>query len=366
MDRIQLVAVVSALVLDLMVLGAMVARIGDVGFSPNRTAALGINLVLLVNLAGAAWLSARFLTRRTRLHRLERWQTTYLPVFALWAADSRRHPPAAVQLRLMPVRYRWTWYSRCVTPSVWLSPVCSSSIRWGARRSARSVSVASCRARVAPGSWHRRPHPDWRESEPWDQNVSSYAIDDGERLLLFDPLGVPSEIEALAAERETAIVLTAPWHERDCGGLVERLGVPVYTPLPDSAQYLMDMYGLTAEQAGDGSPDVVWLLAREQGRGAPVRVRRPAAVRRRRVPRAQARTTSCSGSRAQRAVISGDTLVDFGQGLEINARWLQPGVTREEIAAGLRPLLELPVEHVLATHGGPTDRAALERALSPS
>jgi hypothetical protein len=86
MDRIQLVAVVSALVLDVMVLGAMVARIGELGFTPNRTAALGLNLVLLVNLAGAAWLSARFLTRRSRLHRLERWQTTYLPVFALWAA----------------------------------------------------------------------------------------------------------------------------------------------------------------------------------------------------------------------------------------------------------------------------------------
>jgi hypothetical protein len=86
MDRIQLVAVVSALVLDLMVLGAMIARIGDLGFTPNRTAAVGLNLVLLVNLAGAAWLSARFLTGRSRLHRLERWQTTYLPVFALWAA----------------------------------------------------------------------------------------------------------------------------------------------------------------------------------------------------------------------------------------------------------------------------------------
>jgi hypothetical protein len=86
MDRIQLVAVASALVLDVMVLGSMVARIGDVGFSPNRTAALGLNLVLLVNLAGAAALSARFLTGRTRLHRLERWQTAYLPVFALWAA----------------------------------------------------------------------------------------------------------------------------------------------------------------------------------------------------------------------------------------------------------------------------------------
>jgi hypothetical protein len=86
MDRIQLVAVASALVLDVMVLGSMIARIGELGFTPNRTAALGLNLVLLVNLAGAALLSARFLTRRSTLHRLERWQTTYLPVFALWAA----------------------------------------------------------------------------------------------------------------------------------------------------------------------------------------------------------------------------------------------------------------------------------------
>jgi hypothetical protein len=86
MDRIQLVAVGSALALDVMVLGAMVARIGDLGFTPNRAAALGLNLVLLVNLAGAAWLSARFVTGRSRLHRLERWQTSYLPAFALWAA----------------------------------------------------------------------------------------------------------------------------------------------------------------------------------------------------------------------------------------------------------------------------------------
>jgi len=86
MDRIQLVAVVGALVLDLMVLGAMIARIGELGFTPNRTAALGLNLVLLVNLAGAAWLSARFLRARSRFHSLERWQTNYLPVFALWSA----------------------------------------------------------------------------------------------------------------------------------------------------------------------------------------------------------------------------------------------------------------------------------------
>jgi hypothetical protein len=86
MDRIQLVAVAAALVLDVMVLGVMVARIGELGFTPNRTAALGLNLVLLVNLAVSAWLSARFLTRRGTFHRLERWQTDYLPVFAVWAA----------------------------------------------------------------------------------------------------------------------------------------------------------------------------------------------------------------------------------------------------------------------------------------
>ncbi|HEX2042526.1 MAG TPA: permease prefix domain 1-containing protein [Acidimicrobiales bacterium] len=86
MDRIQLVAVVSALVLDVIVLGAMIARIGELGFTPNRTAALGLNLVLLVNLAGTAWLSTRFLSGHSTFHRLERWQTTYLPVFALWAA----------------------------------------------------------------------------------------------------------------------------------------------------------------------------------------------------------------------------------------------------------------------------------------
>jgi hypothetical protein len=85
-DRIQLVAVAGALVLDLMVLGSMVARIGDLGFTANRVAALGLNLVLLVNLAGAAWFSVQFLTGRVPFHRLERWQTSYLPFFPLWAA----------------------------------------------------------------------------------------------------------------------------------------------------------------------------------------------------------------------------------------------------------------------------------------
>ena len=86
MERVQLLAVASARVLDVMVLGVMVARIGDLGFTPNRVAALGLNLVLLANLAGAAWLTARFLAGRVAFQLLERWQTGYLPVFAVWAA----------------------------------------------------------------------------------------------------------------------------------------------------------------------------------------------------------------------------------------------------------------------------------------
>ena len=57
-------------------------------------------------------------------------------------------------------------------------------------------------------------------------------------------------------------------------------------------------------------------------------------------------------------------LIDRGNGIEIVDSWLPKEVTREQVVAGLRPLLELPVEVVLPTHGAPTDRAALERALA--
>jgi hypothetical protein len=52
-----------------------------------------------------------------------------------------------------------------------------------------------------------------------------------------------------------------------------------------------------------------------------------------------------------RAVIAGDTLIDLGNGLEIPASWLPEGVTVEQVATGLRPLLDKPVEFVLPTHG---------------
>lgn len=219
-------------------------------------------------------------------------------------------------------------------------------------------------AEVAPGLWHwHGTHPDWREGEPWDASVSSYAADDGTRLLLFDPIAVPAEIEALIGERETAIVLTAPWHERDSRRLVETHDVPVYTPLPDSAEYLMQKYGITAEQAGDGSPDCVWLLREGVGEAHPYTAGDRLEVGVEAYP-GQKPNDLVLWVPGHRAVIAGDTLPDFGEGLHINPRWIDPDMTWEQVASGLRPLLELPVEHVLATHGGPFDRAALERALA--
>jgi glyoxylase-like metal-dependent hydrolase (beta-lactamase superfamily II) len=67
---------------------------------------------------------------------------------------------------------------------------------------------------------------------------------------------------------------------------------------------------------------------------------------------------------SRRALVAGDTFIDRGQSLEFPADWANKGVPPEQILEGLRPLLELPVELVLPTHGAPTDRAALERALS--
>ena len=64
------------------------------------------------------------------------------------------------------------------------------------------------------------------------------------------------------------------------------------------------------------------------------------------------------------AIVAGDALVDFGRGFEVPPEVLQHGVTREQVIEDLQPLLRLPVELVLPAHGGPTDRAGLERALS--
>jgi hypothetical protein len=85
-DVVQIVLVVSALLADVIALWAIVARIDELGFTPNRVAALGENVLLLLNLSWSAVLYIRFVRGRGSFTELERWQTDYITVFAVWAA----------------------------------------------------------------------------------------------------------------------------------------------------------------------------------------------------------------------------------------------------------------------------------------
>jgi hypothetical protein len=82
----QLVLVVSMLALDVVALTAIAGRISEFGFSANKTAALGLNLILAVNLAWSARLYLGFWRTRKPFALIEQWQTSYIPVYGLWAA----------------------------------------------------------------------------------------------------------------------------------------------------------------------------------------------------------------------------------------------------------------------------------------
>jgi glyoxylase-like metal-dependent hydrolase (beta-lactamase superfamily II) len=195
---------------------------------------------------------------------------------------------------------------------------------------------------VQPGLWHwEARHPDWTPEageQGWGPEVSAYAIDDGERLLLIDPISPPSLVDELAAGREPVVVLTCPWHRRDAESMVKRLGAAVFVPPPD---------------AGDPGPVAGRVF--KAGERLPVGVEAFAGME---------PNDLVLWVESRRALAFGDTLIDRGDGLVFPTDWADKGVPPEQILESLRPLLELPVEVVLPTHGTPADRAALERALA--
>jgi glyoxylase-like metal-dependent hydrolase (beta-lactamase superfamily II) len=216
------------------------------------------------------------------------------------------------------------------------------------------------------GLWHwQAPHPEWTPEQWWPQVVSSYALDDGERLLLFDPLAVPKTILRLAGDREAAVVLTAPWHERDAERLVVRLDAPVYTPPADTPDDLVRKYGIERDEIPEDwhSSDAAWLLVEARGTAHVYAAGDKLPIGVEAFP-GRAHNDLVLWIESARAIVAGDALVDFGRGFEVPPEVLEHGVTRERVIDDLRPLLELPVELVLPAHGAPTDRGALERALA--
>jgi hypothetical protein len=204
------------------------------------------------------------------------------------------------------------------------------------------------------GVWHwQSPHPDWDEEEEWPELVSSYGIELGDDVVLFDPLSVPDDLGV----RATAVVLTAPYHERDA----RRLGLPVHTPPADTWEDWVEKFGVDPDGVrGMESEDLAWLRAGEgEGHfhgpgGWPFGIRAFAG---------REDNDLILWLPSISAVVTGDSLSDFGDGLDI---WLggRKHATRDDVVRRLRSLLDLPVELVLPAHGQPTDRVALERALS--
>src|SRR5215218_2697693 len=110
---------------------------------------------------------------------------------------------------------------------------------------------------LRPGVWDwQSPHPDWDNEQSWPELVSSYAIELGDDFLLFDALSVPDELR----ERATAVVLTAPYHERGARGL----GLPVHTPPADTWQDWVEKFGVDPDRwRGRESEAPAWLRGGE-------------------------------------------------------------------------------------------------------
>jgi glyoxylase-like metal-dependent hydrolase (beta-lactamase superfamily II) len=134
------------------------------------------------------------------------------------------------------------------------------------------------------------------------------------------------------------VIVTSGWHRRDSEAFAERFGAALYVPPPDANHpepgkgtiYTGGTRPIAGIQAFKGLEDselVLW----EEHHGA---------------------------------VIAGDTLIDRGEGLIVPHDWALKRGDPVQIRTSLLPLLELPVEVVLPTHGLPTDRAALERVLA--
>jgi len=134
-----------------------------------------------------------------------------------------------------------------------------------------------------------------------------------------------------------------PWHRRDAEALANRYSAPLYVPPPD-----------------EGDPTPVDGIVFREGDRLPVGVEA--------FPGMEPKDLVL-WVESRRALVAGDTLQDHGNGLQFlgelpNNFPAEQGVAVEQILERMQPLIALPVEIVLLTHGAPADRAALEGALA--
>jgi hypothetical protein len=171
---------------------------------------------------------------------------------------------------------------------------------------------------LRPGLWTwTAPHPERQETEDWGPDVRSYAYDAGACMVLFDPISPPSLLDNLVEAKEVGVVLTAAWHRRSADACVERFGAHVYAP-PDEPPA-----DVVARRTNYEEERVYW------------------------IPK-------------HGALVVGDPIMAEG-GLRVRYDWPPPHVTRAQMEEGLRPLLDLPIQLLLVTHGDPVVDDAHEK-----
>jgi hypothetical protein len=207
------------------------------------------------------------------------------------------------------------------------------------------------------GLWRwEAPHPEWRTRIEWGHRVASYAVSAGDDLVLVDPLAPDGQesfwpaLDAIAERHgRVAALVTIPYHVRSCEAVWRRYRdrASVHGH-PALARRLSDDVAFEPVEPGARLPGG----AIAQAIGNPRRYEMPLLLP------------------SHEAIAFGDAIVAVGDELRVWAT-LEDGRRRDwyerRFLPSLRPLLELPFRHALATHGPPIlDRGkeALTAALA--
>jgi len=189
---------------------------------------------------------------------------------------------------------------------------------------------------VIPGLWRfEAMHPEWTEEEGGEDgsepNVAWWAVAADAGLVLVDPLVFDWASLDTLVERHGAcagVARTCHWHERSVPLAADRFGVHVYSRLawPGAVPWRVDRVVSGGEEMIGG------IRAIDVERDDEMALWLP----------------------SQRALLFGDAMLrDPGSGeLRICPEsWTQPPGGRARLRAILTSLLDLPVEHVLVSHG---------------
>ena len=213
---------------------------------------------------------------------------------------------------------------------------------------------------IAPGLWRwTTRHPEWTAEEGgpdgWEPEVGCVYYEAPDAVILIDPL-VPVEGEererfwaaldrdVAAAERPVVVLLTVFWHVRSASEVVGRYAGAALWAHERAVERIQ---GPVARPFAIDDPLPGRIVAVDANR----------------------RDEIVYWIGEHRALVAGDVLLGAEDGgvRVCPDSWLPEGLSPDEFREALRPLLELPVERILVSHGDPVlenGREALARALA--